>query len=162
MTYKAITVQSTQGVFSDIITDAGVSEPVEDISNRPPGLKTYWTNCLWDTGATHSAITKETASALNLIPSGEARIVYGSGVAITKYYTVALTLPNLLFLPEIWVTESDSDDGFGVIIGMDIISMGDFAITNVNNISTFSFCVPGLEMIDYQRKISEMGEGGMV
>lgn len=126
--FKAITLKSEKGPFWDIITEAGVSRPVEDIYHQPSGLITFWTTCLWDTGATHSAITKNksTASALGLIASGEAKIVYGSGAAITKFYTIALTLPNLPFVPEIWVTESDA--ALGVILGMDVICMGDFAI----------------------------------
>ena len=154
MNFKAITLKSEKGPFWDIITEAGVSRPVEDIYHQPSGLITFWTTCLWDTGATHSAITKATASALGLVASGEAKIVYGSGAAITKFYTIALTLPNLLFVPEIWVTESDTDDGFGIILGMDVICMGDFAITNVGGVTTFSFCVPSLETIDFVQRIA--------
>lgn len=41
---------------------------------------------------------------------------------------------------------------------MDIISQGDFAITNVNGVSTFSFCVPGMETIDYTTRIRAAGQ----
>ena len=39
-----------------------------------------------------------------------------------------------------------------VLIGMDIITLGDFAITNQNHTTTFSFRMPSLHTIDYQRQ----------
>lgn len=97
---------------------------------------------------------KKTVDELGLQPEGEARVVYGNGEAIAKFYIVSLVLPNLLHLPAVRVTEAATSEGFGVILGMDIISMGDFAITNVGGVSTFSFCVPGLETIDYLERIA--------
>jgi hypothetical protein len=154
MKFKAITLQSTETTFAEIITKVGVSEvaSVHDLGDKVPS--TYWTTCLWDTGGTHSSITKKTVDELRLQPEGEARVVYGNGEAIAKFYIVSLVLPNLLHLPAVRVTEAATSEGFGVILGMDIISMGDFAITNVGGVSTFSFCVPGLETIDYLERIA--------
>ena len=36
-----------------------------------------------------------------------------------------------------------------VLIGMDIIGTGDFAVTNLNGLTKFSFRVPSLEHIDF-------------
>lgn len=115
---------------------------------------TFWTNCLWDTGASHSAITDETVNALALESIGETTAQYAQGEAITNVYKIGLNLPDLLFLPQLKVTECSSNEAFGVIIGMDVISLGDFSITNVNGVSTFSFCVPGMETIDYVKRIA--------
>lgn len=43
-----------------------------------------------------------------------------------------------------------------MLIGMDVICQGDFAITNVGGVTTFSFCVPSMETIDYVQRIAEM------
>ena len=40
-------------------------------------------------------------------------------------------------------------NGFDVLIGMDIITLGDFSITNVGGKTIFSFRVPSTETIDY-------------
>jgi hypothetical protein len=161
MKFKAITLQSTNGGFIEIITKVGVSSQIGNKNAAEDIQTTFWTSCLWDTGASHSAITKETVNALGILPEGEARIIYGNGETITKFYIVSLVLPNLLFLPVLRVTEAAANDGFGVILGMDVISQGDFAITNVNGVSTFSFCVPGIETIDYVERIKmqDVGSG---
>jgi SEC-C motif len=42
--------------------------------------------------------------------------------------------------------------GFDVLIGMDIISQGDFAVTNFGGNTRFSFRVPSLEELDFNKK----------
>lgn len=160
MKYKSLTIKSESGKFADIVSEIGVSGPVENREDGIPLQRTYWTTCLWDTGATHSAITQETVALLGLKPTGEAKIVYGSGETTTKFYTVSLMLPDLIFIPELSVTESAVSEGFGVIIGMDIICQGDFAITNVGGNSTFSFCAPSLETIDFADRIKKLANKG--
>ncbi len=95
---------------------------------------------------------------MGLAPIGEARVVYGNGVAMTKTYLISLVLPDLLFLPRLQVTGSDTDEGFGVILGMDIICMGDFAITNIGGVTTFSFCTPSLARIDFADRVRGLRE----
>jgi predicted aspartyl protease len=154
MRHKAITLQSSVGRLWEIITDVGVAEAIEADLVGTQSLRTFWSTCLWDTGASHSSISKEAAEALGIKPFGEITVLSAQGEAVENCYLVSLNLPDLLFLPSVRVTECASNDIFGVIIGMDIISQGDFAITNVNGIATFSFCVPGIETIDYVQRIA--------
>jgi hypothetical protein len=54
-------------------------------------------------------------------------------------------------------TECKSAKGnFDFIIGMDVITIGDFALTNVGKISTVSFRVPPGRTIDYVQEIEAM------
>jgi len=46
-------------------------------------------------------------------------------------------------------------DGCDVLIGMDVITTGDLAITNHNGKTTFSFRVPPCEEIDFVAEINE-------
>ena len=156
MKFKAITIRSEEGRFSEIVTEVGVAEAIEPDAIGTQSLRTFWCTCLWDTGASHSAITKESARLLGIEPFGEITVLSAQGEAVENCYLVSLNLPNLLFLPTVRVTECASNDIFGVIIGMDIISQGDFAITNVNGTATFSFCVPGIESIDYLARIDAL------
>ena len=41
-------------------------------------------------------------------------------------------------------------DEYDAIFGMDIISLGDFAITNQNGQTTFSFRVPSSQTIEFK------------
>jgi hypothetical protein len=147
--FKTITIKSKDGKFREVITEVGVSMALGDSDQFEQSSSTYWTRCLWDTGGSHSSITKETVEILGLQPIGEARVFSAQGEAITNIYKVCLNLPNLLFIPRLKVTETASDSAFGVILGMDVICQGDFAITNVGGVSTFSFCTPSFETIDY-------------
>jgi hypothetical protein len=52
------------------------------------------------------------------------------------------------------VTEADLKDA-DLLIGMDIIRSGDFAVSNYQNRTIFSFRCPSLEEIDFQKEIGE-------
>ena len=47
------------------------------------------------------------------------------------------------------VAESVLPPGLDVVIGMDIITRGDFAVTNLDGKTTFSFRIPSLADIDF-------------
>lgn len=110
---------------------------------------------LWDTGATTTCISKGVASKLSLMPTGECGIQHASGSSQTNTYLVSITLPNDVKINNIMVCEADLDcQGIGVLIGMDIITMGDLSVTNHNGNTMFSFQVPSSETIDYVKKIN--------
>jgi hypothetical protein len=63
-------------------------------------------------------------------------------------YKAFKILPNQVAFPFVKVTEGVLS-GFDLLIGMDIITMGDFSITNVGGKTTFSFRVPSVKEIDF-------------
>ena len=70
-------------------------------------------------------------------------------------YSVNIFLPNFVAIPAVRVslgTIGGSD--IDVLLGMDIITIGDFAITNQEKKTTFSFRFPSLEKIDFVAKIN--------
>ncbi len=70
------------------------------------------------------------------------------GSSVSETYLVAIWLPNLVAFPSIRVTKG-SFVGADILIGMDIINQGDFAVTNEGGISKFSFRYPSLRHIDF-------------
>jgi hypothetical protein len=63
---------------------------------------------------------------------------------------VNLMLPHGVGVAGVQVTEFPANDpAFNVIIGMDVICIGDMSITNVGGKTWMSFCTPPLEAIDY-------------
>ena len=48
--------------------------------------------------------------------------------------------------------------GADMLIGMDIITMGDFAITNFNGKTTFSFVTPAKRTIDYVEELNQINQ----
>lgn len=107
---------------------------------------------LWDTGATNSCITKKHAQKLNLIPIQYANVTGVFGAKEVPVYYVNVTLNNQDISVNILVTECDSlstDENVSMLIGMDIIGLGDFAISNYNGETTMSFRRPSIAKTDY-------------
>lgn len=76
-------------------------------------------------------------------------------------YFVTIELPNKIEL-DLRVTEGDNCIGCDVLIGMDVISMGDFCVSNRNRLTVFSFRVPSIETTDYVRSFNQkvVGKAG--
>jgi predicted aspartyl protease len=143
----ALTSNNT-GIARSIIT------PVE-IKNIFSTIKVS-TKGIWDTGATGSVITKSTASALGLLPVKRTRVRGVHGNKEVNVYYVNITLNNKNITLNTQVTECDelsADNSVGMLIGMNIITMGDFAVTNYQGQTTMSFRVPSLQKIDFVTSI---------
>ena len=109
---------------------------------------------LWDTGATGSAITQQIVDQLGLSATGRTNVRGVSGEDRVNTYLINLFLPNHVMLPGIRVTQGTLH-GFDVLIGMDVISHGDFAITNRGGRTVFSFRMPSLAEYDFVVEIEQ-------
>ena len=139
------------GISNRIISDIEIFEyfnPTTISPTNPP--KPLQTAALWDTGATASIITRQTAQSLALTPTGKTITSHGGGQSEHLTYVVNILLPNKMLVAGITVTEMEKIvDNFGVIIGMDIIALGDFSLTHYGGQTCFSFRIPSLKKIDY-------------
>jgi predicted aspartyl protease len=142
---KSFTVDFNS-LVNAIIIKVGITslKPYEDIKDS----EIVYYNSLWDTGATNSVVTKATAKELGLISTGKTKVFHAGGESTVNVFLVNIFLPNRIIFP-LRVTECDDSTNFGLIIGMDIITQGDFSITNTHGKTTVSFRVPSLEKIDY-------------
>jgi hypothetical protein len=139
------------GPAKQIVTKIGLTPAFnpKDHPGKPPFAVTEST-ALWDTGATGSFLTSATVKTLKLVPTGTATINHAGGTSQNNTYVVNLYLPNRVAFAGVIVTEVEDIKGdFGVIIGMDIITSGDFAITNVNQKTWVSYRIPSTRSIDY-------------
>lgn len=117
----------------------------EDGSPQPP-RKQY--NALWDTGATNSMVTKRVVEDLGLDPEGYSNVFHVGGAAEdVPHYFVNLVLLTEVHFPSVSVAEGILL-GNDVLIGMDIINRGDFAVSNRNGATSFSFRIPSVEDFD--------------
>ena len=102
---------------------------------------------LWDTGASVSLISARVAKVLGLTSIGKSGISgYNEGVDVKDTYHVHIGLPTGDIVTDIMAMEFESDE-YDVVIGMDVICKGDFAVTNKNDKTTFSFRIPSEEEI---------------
>lgn len=143
--FLAFTLKSSE-IMNMLKTDTLV---LSDIRNKNiPYTPKLWRG-LWDTGASRSSITKRIVDDLNLIPVGNANIGTANGAVTVNTYFVDFGLPNGVTVKNVLVSCADLGDDIDILIGMDIIRHGDFAITNTNNKTTFSFRTPSIQEIDY-------------
>lgn len=121
------------------------------------GSKEYKTSfAQWDTGATHTCISKRVVENLGLIPIGQKHMQTPSGQIITNEYRIDIKLQNEnVLLKNIFVIDSEiGDQGIDVLIGMNIINLGDFSVSNFGGKTTFSFRVPSMATTDYVKLIN--------
>jgi len=115
----------------------------------PPG-KEY--KALYDTGATNSSVSPNVVADLNLSSIGARKVGVGGGELDTTSHLVNIGLPNAVMFQMMSVAKIALQGEIDVLIGMDIIGAGDFAVTHQRDCTTFSFCVPSQREIDYTSK----------
>lgn len=125
---------------------------------NPFGPESLNTFAIWDTGATNSVVTRSAALELGLIPIQKAIVNGVHGSKEVNVYFVEITLNNDQIKLKIRVTECDelsADRHTRFLIGMDIIQLGDFVVTNHNARTVMSFRVPSLQPIDFVKGIRD-------
>lgn len=108
----------------------------------------------WDTGATITCIAQTVVDRLGLKPIGQNIIKTPSGDSIVNTYIIDLKLKNNVTVKDIIVIDSEiGAQGIDVLIGMDVIRHGDFAVTNLGGKTVFTFRTPSVESIDFVKQI---------
>lgn len=104
-------------------------------------------NAVWDTGATDTVISPAIVQELGLKPNGKSSIsAYGGSVEVNTYL-IDLCFQNGTKIENLEVLSGAYCD-YDVIIGMDVITQGDFCISTKKGVTTFSFRTPaeGVEL----------------
>lgn len=147
--YKAFTLDH-KGLAKSLQTQCGICEgvSVDDLSKGVKHPPITNVTAIWDTGAEMSSISEKIVQAMGLVPVGRAKNYTAGGEIDVNIYVINILLPCNVSFAMIPVTGNDLGDA-DMLIGMDIISQGDFAVTNVGGKTTFSFRIPSVERIDY-------------
>ncbi len=94
-------------------------------------------------------VNERVVDELKLPTDGFVNIQHAGGVAAAvPFYHVDFLLYNSSPIVDVRVGLSAVRD-IDVIIGMDIINRGDFAVSNRNGATTFSFRIPSIEDFDF-------------
>jgi predicted aspartyl protease len=108
---------------------------------------------LWDTGATNTCISNQIVEELALVPTGKKSVRTASGSKEVSTYLINIKLPNNVDINAIEVCDSDiGNQGIALLIGMDIIGVGDFSVSNYQGHTVFSFRIPSQGKIDYVKE----------
>ena len=153
--HPACFTMSYIGLSRVLQSEAHLGKPF-DMANPPNPVNP--TTCgatkftaIWDTGATSSVITQNAINICGLKPSGVAVVKTPNGERQTASYLASIFLPNHVALGEIRFVEG-TVTGSDILIGMDIIGTGDFAVTNFGGKTTFTFRLPSCDCIDFVKQ----------
>ena len=108
---------------------------------------------LWDTGATNSMISDAVVKQCGLVPISYTDIHHAQGTTQNvAVYLANIVLASRITIPGVRVAIGKLRNGIDVLVGMDIISRGDFAITRPNGRTQFSFRIPAEANIDFVKE----------
>lgn len=101
---------------------------------------------MWDTGSPITVLKKSIISQLNLTPDGDKKKFYHAGdFTMNDCYRVNLLIPENILIENLqiaeWMINYDVKE-CDAIIGMDIISKGDFTISNHHGVMMVCFRYP--------------------
>jgi len=133
-----------QEIAQALITDIGVSLPHQQNSTNTLPFKG-----LWDTGATTCAITSMVAKAIGARPVSKIIVKGVHGPQPCNQYLINIYLPNHIRIDSIPAMELFDNDQFDALIGMNVISLGDFSISNLDGKTSFTFRMPSCQKPDF-------------
>jgi predicted aspartyl protease len=139
------------GLLRAIVTEARISfafDPVHPPNPTPP-LHSF--QAVWDTGATGSVISQRVVDVCRLKPVGMSQVSTAAGIYLCEVYIINIFLPNQVGFPNVTVTKANIKTT-DVLIGMDLINKGDFALTHQHGNTVFSFRYPSLITVDFQKR----------
>ncbi len=126
-----------------------ISEPFDPDRQKKPYPTPISYNAIWDTGATFCAITQRVVDELNLVVKRPVVTDTANGQRSTYAYLINVVLPNNVLIPGRWATLS-TIQGADILIGMDIISRGDFAVSRIGENTKFTFQLPPTHALDFE------------
>ncbi len=130
------------GLSNVLKNNVGIGVP-----DDKPLKKLDWL-AIWDTGATGTVITQKVVQKLNLKPIAVRSVATPQGTYDAYCYYVDLYLPNHVSFPKLLVMEGQPA-GCDVLIGMDVIGRGDFAVSNYNGRTSFSYRYPTMTQLNF-------------
>jgi hypothetical protein len=114
---------------------------------------------MWDTGSTGTCISARLARYLELSSVASLDLTTVHDSKASNVYMLDIILPDGIRIANVPAAEIDSKREFDIIIGMNIISLGDFAITNNSGKTVMSFRLPSANLpIDFSSITKEAKE----
>jgi len=148
--FKAFTLKSNNGYIRVLKTPILIRPAKILIDTYNVKYQELEINAIWDTGASRTVICEKIANKLSLISTTKTKVQTANGERISNVYTVDILLPNKISIEDIEVTDMPDIMGGEMLIGMDVINIGDFTITNADKKTVFSFRIPpNYKHIDY-------------
>lgn len=154
--FDAFTVRS-DGLLRVIKTIAQIrpAKSISDLHDLPQIDAKV--EAIWDTGATNTSISSHLARRLQLKPIAKVDVSAAGSRYTSDVYLIDILLPNKVAVLDVRVTEAKNIQDSDILVGMDIIVLGDFSITNCGRHTCCSFRIPSADRhIDYVEIAKEL------
>ena len=148
----------TRGIASVLITPVFICAAYAPQGEDESTFREY--SAIWDTGATKTMVTQHVAEDCGLVPTAQSRVQGVFGAKTVNGYLVNIALPTQhpnraqesIAIHHLSVLEAPAlTGGHNLLIGMDVIGKGDFAISNYRGRTMFTFRIPSQGDIDFRR-----------
>jgi hypothetical protein len=139
--YNAFTWTAPE-IRTQIVIPVEISESSSACEEFSKEQRLVSVRALWDTGAGISAVTEDFAEKMNLTSIGVMDVDTADGIRSAKVYSVDIKLQDIPLIMDMHSVEVTDSDDFDAIIGMDIMSLGDLAITTGTGKTMLSFRIP--------------------
>lgn len=136
--YRAFTIKAN-GLLRALCLEVGVTAPTDRPEGLPPERVPQYSARI-DTGIDRSRVSSRIVRELGLA-RGE--------VGGRLLYRADIYFPNRIRFSGVPVDETDDLGAVDCVVGMDILSCGDCAISNKDRQTVFSFRAPATEHIDF-------------
>jgi hypothetical protein len=152
--YATFTTTSAGGLLDVLKNQCGISQAFNPAGGgtAPPVVQF---DAIWDTGATNSCITQAVIDGCGLAPIGIAQVHGVGGATMQEAFLVNIHLPGPVGFASVRVTRGQFIGG-DILIGMDIISQGDFAVSNHGGVTKFSYRIPSQKHIDFYEQFQAL------
>jgi hypothetical protein len=129
--------QDYPGLTTRVVTEVDIFNPLTGGSIKAQAL--------WDTGATSTVITHKIFQALNFLPINRVKVSGVNNTSIADVVNISVGLPNKVIGDTVKAAVCDLMPGIDMLIGMNIIMLGDFSISNGGGKTLFTFAIPPFE-----------------
>lgn len=126
-----------------------------DPRHSPDGPPLVEFDAIWDTGASASMISQSVVQKCSLQPTGQINVQTANGQMICNTYLICIKLPNEVGFQAVRVTEGKLH-GTDMLIGMDLIGEGDFAISNFQGATVLTYRYPSVAKTDFTEKTKQL------
>lgn len=150
-----------EGLVNFLGTTARIGEAIESPQNIPQSPKIEY-KAIWDTGATNTVITKKIVEECDLKQVSMANVQTVGGERYCPVYFVSVYLPNKVVIAQVKVTEGEIFGEADILIGMDIMNLGDYAVTNKDGKTVFTFRMPSMEVIDFVKQTASTSSTNVI
>lgn len=153
--YLAFTQKLEGARLPALITEITISQN-EKLMIADSKIEHIKTNALWDTGASKTCISNRLVEEMKLPVIGMRKTQCASGVQTVTCHIIDIIMPHKIMLTGVPVLAFAGSIYFDILIGMDLITLGDFAITNAKGNTCFSYRTPPNDThIDFVEKSYE-------